>query len=255
MQLSAFIEALGATSQSDVVKAILYYHEHLHPGAGLTPKQLEEAFREARQAVPSNIHQVLAILRQRKLVSRAKDGTYMLTAHGRRAIETAMEGRRLRLLDERAVTVQQLSRAFHDRVLRMADPDERRYVEEALRCLQPPVMAFRAAILMGWTAAVYHLRKMIERRGFAAFNNEARRLYPRSRLRPVHHLRDLEDYPDKILLEVCEGMGLYDRAVKHRLQHWLDLRNGCAHPTELAPEEHVARAFFEEVLEYVLTKQ
>lgn len=156
--------------------------------------------------------------------------------------------------DEITLTVKEISETLHKKVLYIVDADERQYIEEAIRCLHPPVLAFRAAVLMGWTAAIYHLRKKVEYMGYSNFNTAFQKVYPQSKRKPVNHFYDLEDYKDIELLEVCEKLRLYDKAVKKRLLSWLDLRNGCGHPTDVIPEIHIVKAFFEEIIEYVLTK-
>ena len=254
MDLSEFVERLGFTTQTKVAQAILYYAECMDPKSGLTPAQLEEFFPSARHARPTNVHQVLAALRQRKLVARSASGVYWLTNKGRGEIKALAQRLGIDPCGTRDVTIEEICHSLGEKVLQIPEPQERAYVEEAIRCLHPPARAFRASVLMGWTAAVYHLRKLVERYGFDQFNAAFRQLYPQSKHKPVQHFNDLEDYPDKVLLEVCERMRFFDGAARRRLEQWLGLRNGCAHPTEVAPGEQVVKAFFEEVIQYVFSK-
>lgn len=254
LSLEQFLKSLGVSTQAEITLAIMYYNKTLQLANELSPKEIRDAFEQACQPLPSNISQVLTDLRTRKLVNKNKSGSYILTITGTDIIAKKAEEVGVRLGDEVAITVQDISESLQEKVLKMSNPNERRFIEEAIRCLHTTVVAYRAAVLMGWTATIYHLRKKVESIGFNTFNVTFQTLYRQSKRKAVTHFDDLEDYKDKELLEVCENLRLYDKAVKNRLLHWLDLRNGCGHPTNVIPEIHVVKAFFEEIIEYVLTK-
>lgn len=255
LSLEQFLRSLGVNTQAEITLAIMYYNNSLQLANELSPKEIRDAFEQACQPLPSNISQVLSDLHKRKLINKTtKSGNYSLTIAGKDLIVKKAEEARVKFGDEVTVTVQEISESLHKKVLDIADQDERRYIEEAIRCLHPPVLAFRAAVLMGWTAAVHHLRKKVECIGFNNFNITFQKIYPQSKKKSANHFDDLEDYKDIELLEVCEKLHVYDKAVKKLLQHWLDLRNGCSHPTYVIPEIYIVKAFFEEIIEYVLTK-
>jgi len=252
--LEQFLIGLDLRTQAEIILAVMYYSDRVLSVREITPKAIRDAIEQSRQATPSNVSQVLSDLRQRKLINRTKNGSYSLTTAGINEITKKVEEAGIKLDDEVTITVKDISESLHKKILNIADVDERRYVEEAICCLHPPVLAFRAAVLMGWTAAIHHLRKKIECIGFSNFNAAFKNIYPQSKRKLVNHFHDLEDYKDIELLEVCEKLRLYDKAVKKRLLSWLDLRNGCGHPTNVIPEIHIVKAFFEEIIEYVLTK-
>ena len=53
---------------------------------------------------------------------------------------------------------------------------------------------------------------------------------------------------------VLERMGIIaDKAVRQQLENCLNLRNTCAHPTQVLPKIHRLRAFFEDIVEYALS--
>lgn len=254
MNLEEFLSRSGLKSQGEVALGILYYKSRIEGVRELSPKGISEAFGEASQPVPGNISQVLSSLRKARLVNRTKGGNYSLTILGKQRIYHKMQESGIELNEEVAITAKDISEALHKATLKITDDSERKYVEEAIRCLHPPVTAYRAAVLMGWMAVIYHLRKKVETVGFNKFNLEFASLYPQSKRKTVKHFNDLEDYKDQELLEVCERLRLYDKSVKKALLSLLDLRNGCAHPTDLVPSINVVKAFFEQALEYVLTK-
>lgn len=252
--LEQFLASLALRTQAETVLAVMYYQERIHSTKELTPKEIKDAIEQSRQASPSNISQVLSSLRQQKLVNKTRRGGYSLTTAGINVIAKKVEETGVTLDDEISMTVKDISESLHKEILNIADADEQRYVAEAVRCLRLPDPALRAAVLMGWIAAIYHLRKKVESIGFSNFNAAFKQLYPQSKRKPVEDFHDLEDYKDIELLEVCEKLRVYDRAVKNRLLYCLDLRNGCAHPTIVIPKIDVVKAFFAEIIEYVLTK-
>lgn len=252
--LEQFLTRLGLRTQAEIILAVMYYSDRVLSIRELPPKAIRDAIEQSRQATPSNVSQVLSDLRRRKLINKTKSGNYSLTTTGINEIAKKVEEAGISLDDEVTLTVKEISETLHKKILNIADAYEQRYVEEAIRCLHPPVLAFRAAVLMGWTAAIHHLRKKVECIGFNNFNTTFQKIYPQSKKKPANHFYDLEDYKDIELLEVCEKLHIYDKAVKKLLQHWLDLRNGCSHPTNVIPEIHIVKAFFEEIIEYVLTK-
>lgn len=252
--LEQFLVRLGLRTQAEIVLAIMYYSDRVLSARELTPKAIRDAIEASRQVTPSNVSQVLSDLRRRKLINRTKNGNYSLTTIGINEIAIKVEEAGINLDDEVTLTVKEISETLHKKILKIADAHEQRYIEEAIRCLHPPVLAFRAAVLMGWMAAIHHLRKKVERIGFSNFNTAFQKIYPQSKKKSASHFDDLEDYKDMELLEVCEKLHVYDKAVKKRLNQWLDLRNGCGHPTNVTPEIHIVKAFFEEIIEYVLTK-
>ncbi|GGJ14441.1 hypothetical protein GCM10010885_24640 [Alicyclobacillus cellulosilyticus] len=253
LSLEQFLKNLGVNTQAEITLAIMYYNS-FQLANELSPKEIRDAFEQASQPSPSNISQVLSDLRKRKLINKTKSGNYSLTIAGKNLVMRKAEKEGFKFGDEITVTVKEISESLQKKVFEIADYYEREYIEEAIRCLHSTVLAFRAAVLMGWTATIYHLRKKVEHIGFSNFNDEFRKMYPQSKRKSVNHIDDLVDYRDIELLEVCEKMHIYDKYVKKRLKHWLDLRNGCAHPTNINPEIHIVKAFFEEIIEYVLTK-
>jgi hypothetical protein len=55
------------------------------------------------------------------------------------------------------------------------------------------------------------------------------------------------------MLEVCDKMNVIaGKSVKKQLQPWLDFRNGVGHPTNVKPGIHKVKAFFEDIIQYVL---
>jgi hypothetical protein len=145
--------------------------------------------------------------------------------------------------------IREVSEKLHEDVLTIADSDERSFLEEAMACLHPTVNAYRAALIMGWAAVVHNLRRKLVLRGLPIVDVEVKKHYARKK---VEKEDDLDDLKDSELLIICQGLDILQRNVRQRLDGYLGLRNGCAHPTGVKPQLHVVRAFFEEIIQYVL---
>lgn len=147
----------------------------------------------------------------------------------------------------------EISESLYESLSRIPNADEQGYIQEALACLDDRVKAYRAAVLMGWAGTIYHLRKKVEVIGFARFCQTYEAL---SLGKPKHisHIDDLEFCKDKDFLLVVERMGILDKAIREQLENCLDLRNACGHPTQVAPKIHRVKAFFEDIIEYALSR-
>lgn len=71
--------------------------------------------------------------------------------------------------DEETELLKGISESIYSSLSGIPDRDERGYIREALTCLDSRIKAYRAAVLMGWSGTVYHLRKKVEDKGFDEF--------------------------------------------------------------------------------------
>ncbi len=74
------------------------------------------------------------------------------------------------------------------------------------------------------------------------------------KVKKVNTIDDLEYYQEKDFLLVIEKMGIIDKAVRIQLETCLDLRNACGHPTQVRPQIHKVKSFFEDIIQYVLSR-
>lgn len=239
------LEDIGLASQADTALAIAHWFDS-RGKPEVSRDEFEDAFVHGRRRAPSRIKRVLdRLCAEGLLVENSKAATWLISGKGRKAL-------RQRLWQAGFYFDGQPN---HSRsvVASIRDPDVREYLEEATRCLLPPTCAYRAAVLLGWSAVVCHLRKQVQNLGLDNFNRAYATRYPSSKKR-ASHPDDLQDFRDSELIETCEALRLYDRAVKKRLVHWLDLRNAAAHPTGVRPGIKVVEAFFEEIVGDLLAR-
>ena len=233
MTLRRFIESLGCKTQAQVALAILYFRSEIDNSDTLPLSNLPGLFADAGHPQPANPSMVMSSLRKQRLVLASSPARYRLTSAGVRAIQASMAANQVSL--QAAEPLEKTSQDLARLVQAIRDQTQRGYMEEALRCIN--CRAYRAAVMMGWCAVMWRLRHDIADGNFPAFVVQLDRLRPGLRRnRRVDHVNDLEDFKDADIVEVCEALRFYDKAVKTALLECLNLRNGCSHPTEVVPE-------------------
>lgn len=153
------------------------------------------------------------------------------------------------------VTQKDQLRSIVDRV---PSADESEYLVEAVECAEAGHM--RAAVVMGWCAAIDRIHRKIEEVGLDQFNAVSRRLKAQTsgrfkRFNQEFKLTtpgELQEVFDSNLLSVIEGMGLIDSNQSDRLRLMFTYRNQSAHPGDAPIGEPHIIAFFSDVVEIVL---
>lgn len=141
-----------------------------------------------------------------------------------------------------------------DRVLAHASGLEVGYLKEAVECAREGKR--RAALVLGWCAAVNRLHLYVEKQGFAKFNQASVQMsaIQKGRYRrfnnkfEIHNLSDLRmSVFDRNLLWVLEFMGAIDGNQHERLEICATVRDTCAHPGEATVSEENVLSFFSDI--------
>lgn len=132
------------------------------------------------------------------------------------------------------------------------------YLHEAIQCAQ--IGKHRAAIVMGWCAAIARIRSAVLARGLAKFNAaslivKAQTTGKYKRWNKSFALAsdaELEAVFDTDLIVVCEAMGFFDSNQSSRLEVDFQYRNHSAHPGDAPIAEPHVVSFFTDIVEIVL---
>ncbi|HEV2883103.1 MAG TPA: hypothetical protein VGX24_17675 [Pyrinomonadaceae bacterium] len=259
-----FIGQLGFTKGVENILAACYYAEFVENLSNFGIAEIEELLEAAKVPRPGNIPRDLKSLAStsKKYLNIVKGTTgsnirYTLTTVGANVINERMQVRGLAVLRtvERAETLKEISESLHALIEQIPDKAEREYIEEAISCLSPMNNASRAAVIMGWTGTVYNLRRKIDKlgaSGYATFTSHLQKINPK---KFAGTFNDLEDVNDANLLDICEKMDIIKgKSVKDQLAQWLTFRNGVGHPTNVKPGINKVKAFFEDIIQYVLAE-
>ena len=141
-----------------------------------------------------------------------------------------------------------------DEVLSHAIGLEVDYLTEAIECAR--LGKRRAAIILGWCAAVNRLHFHIEKEGFTKFNQASIQMsaiqtgrYKRFNKKfEIQNLSDLRmTVFDGDLLWVLEFLGAIDGNQHERLEICFTMRNTCGHPGEATVSEENVLSFFSDI--------
>ncbi|MBI4764967.1 MAG: hypothetical protein HY787_10220 [Deltaproteobacteria bacterium] len=141
-----------------------------------------------------------------------------------------------------------------DTILNHTTGLENDYLTEAIDCAR--LGKRRAAIILGWCAAINRLHLYIQKEGFTRFNQASLQMsaiqtgrYKRFNKKfEVHNLSELQmSIFDGDLLWILEFLGVIDGNQHERLGICFTLRNTCAHPGDTTVSDENALSFFSDV--------
>lgn len=139
------------------------------------------------------------------------------------------------------------------------DDIEDAYLQEAVACAKAGY--YRAAAVLGWSAAVDRIHRKVESLGFSQFNVTSAKLASQTKGRyrrfnqtqNVGSLSELREVFDTTLLWIIEGMGLIDSNQHTRLRSCFDMRCHGAHPGDAPITEYNLLSFLSDIDQIVLS--
>jgi len=145
-------------------------------------------------------------------------------------------------------------------ILKKSTDAEKEYLGEAIDCAN--AKKYRAAIILGWCAAVNRLHLYIAKVGFEKLNEASVRMsamqsgrYKRFNKKfDIQNLTDLRmSVFDGDLLWILEFIGTIDGNQHERLGICFTMRNTCAHPGEASFTEENVLSFFSDINQMVFS--
>ena len=139
----------------------------------------------------------------------------------------------------------------------VTNSNQSEYLKEAIECSRHKL--YRAAAMLGWSAAIDQIHHAIERIGFAKFNIASSAMASQTKgrfkkfnqVQNVSSLGELREVFDNIILWILEGMQLIDNNQHTRLHSCFELRSQCSHPGEAPITEYNLLSFFSDINEIV----
>lgn len=135
----------------------------------------------------------------------------------------------------------------------MPNPEEDAYLKEAISCATHQL--FRGSAVLGWSAAIDRIHRVIEKVGFDSFNMASKsmaaattgRFKRFSKVANITSIGELREYFDGDMLWVLEGMGLLESNQNTRLRSCYEMRCQCSHPGEAPITEYNLLSFFSDI--------
>jgi hypothetical protein len=151
--------------------------------------------------------------------------------------------------------------AFDSFFSSLANPEESDYLREAVACARAGF--YRAAVVLGWSAAIDRIHRKIETVGFAKFNVTSAQMASQrtgrfkkfNQVQNVNSLSELREVFDTVILWIVEGMGLIDSNQHTRLRSCFEMRCQGAHPGDAPITQFNLMSFFSDLDQIVLSNQ
>jgi len=139
----------------------------------------------------------------------------------------------------------------------VTNSNQSEYLKEAVECSRHKL--YRAAAMLGWSAAIDQIHRAIERIGYAQFNTASSAMASQTKgrfkkfnqVQNIASLGELREVFDNIILWILEGMQLIDNNQHTRLHSCFELRSQCSHPGEAPITEYNLLSFFSDINEIV----
>lgn len=149
--------------------------------------------------------------------------------------------------------------AFDSFFASLGDAGESDYLGEAIACARAGY--FRAAAVLGWSAAVDRIHRKIETIGFREFNvtsaqmasQQAGRYKKFNQVQSVNSLGEIREVFDTVVIWIIEGMGLIDPNQHTRLRSCFDMRCQSAHPGDAKVTSFNLLSFFSDLDQIVFS--
>jgi len=134
-----------------------------------------------------------------------------------------------------------------------ATANEIEYLTEAVNCANSGYR--RASVVLGWSAAIARIHKIIEKKGFDDFNTKSVEMKNKTKGRykrfkktfDVGTLAELQTVFDTDILWILEYWGLIDTNEHDRLEICFTMRNNAAHPGEAPITEENLLSFYSDL--------
>jgi hypothetical protein len=143
--------------------------------------------------------------------------------------------------------------AFDTFFATLSNPEESAYLCEAIACARSGY--FRAAAVLGWSAAIDRIHRKIEALTFRQFNvtsaqmasQQAGRYKKFNQVQNVNSLSEIRDVFDTVVMWIVEGMGMIDSNQHTRLRSCFDIRCQSAHPGDAPITQFNLLSFFSDL--------
>jgi len=148
-----------------------------------------------------------------------------------------------------------------EKILEHATTVEAEYLQEAINCSNSGYL--RASVILGWSAAIARIHKVIEKIGFDEFNRKSLEMKNKTTGRyrrftksfDIGSKSELQTVFDTDLLWILEYWQLIDVNEHDRLEICFTMRNNAAHPGEAPITPENLLSFYSDLKKMVFDKE
>jgi len=243
------VSGFDAMQHIDRTKLFAWY---LHTQQGMEyfmPADISRCYEAAHLSGPKNIPQQLPQLIAKKpseVLKKNKSG-YRLEKRIRDDFD--------KKYGQRAITVE-VTNLLRSLPSQLPDMSERTYLDEALKCFS--IGAFRAAIVMTWNLAYYHLLDFILKNRVADFNIRWPMVFQGHHTKGSKTITRMDDFGDMLkeseVIKIARSASIVSQDVAKILEDKLGRRNSAAHPSGVKIEQLQAEEFIDDLVKNVVVK-
>lgn len=237
----AGVDGFADTGHSDKVRMFAWLQYSLRKKEPFFTKDINW-FYEKLDYKPGNTSQ--------NLINMANAGELLGSATNGYRCEGKFKAKYDGLYKDHDVTIN-VRQLVKDLVNVIPDIEEKDIFEEAMICLRRN--AGRAAEIMVWNIAMYHLYRFILTHHLKAFNDRMPIRYPKKwKITDLPVINKYDDFGDNMaereVLEVASSAGIINGDVFKTYKNRLDQRNSAAHPSTLRVTQVQAEGFIDDLI-------
>lgn len=131
---------------------------------------------------------------------------------------------------------------------KVASEETRDFLLEAVSCLG--AKALRAAVVFVWSGAIWTVQEWLMKRPLGDVNKQIEK---HQKTREVKRIDDFAFVNDNTTLIVARDLGLWDKGQHKMVEHALDLRNQCGHPSRYKLPLSRCKSVIEEMVTLVFS--
>jgi hypothetical protein len=242
------IPDFGQQSPPDLIDYFVYFLTVIEKRKYVRPTDVEDCFDSTRLKKYSNIPAYLSnnaksLKKKKPKFIKTKDG-YQLERNHQLNIQKHLHAGPAKV---------ETSHLLRGLLSNLTDKKEQTFLQEVIDCYE--IGARRAAIVMAWILAVYHLYKYIFKHELGAFNSAlASRKDKSLKIRSIAKMDDFSEIPDKKFIEIARSAKVISNDVQKILDVKLGIRNSCGHPSGITVPEIKATDFIIDLADNVITK-
>ena len=246
--LTDFLQPLKRESATLRALGMMYYLASEEAVPAVTSSSLRELFKRLRTpgAATLNISDVLGRL-GRSGYTEAVAGTspiaWKITDSGAALIRT-----KLGIPEDTSEVRAEIAALTALAQSKVTSEETRDFLLEAVSCLG--ASALRAAVVFVWSGAVWTVQEWLMKKPLADVNREIAR---HQKTREAKNINDFAFVNDATTLLVARDLGLWDKGQHTIVEHALDVRNQCGHPSRYKLQPSRCKSIIEELVELVFT--
>lgn len=224
---------------------LLGYYMRSCGSTGFTSRILQNIFKKSKLHIPDKLEEELKALASGEtapLLSIEKD-RYSLSLYGLDEVEHYLK-------DE--PQIQRGTEMLKNLLPKILDKNQKIFLGEAITCAERGLK--RASIIMTWLFIMDYIQEFIIANKKVEFITALSKRSDVNKLPTINTKDDFEDMRESIFIEIMRSAGIITAGVYKILKEKLDIRNTCAHPSDIFIHESKVVNFIEDLVENVALK-